>query len=160
MLIGIKGRKRTRCQIAVKHSATAKLSRETLAALRVQVPAQEAKLTPPARGYLLNPLVSNFRTKIIRASPTSFRVAWIQRAYENGSLSATERLQAALSGNRNLRIANCSRQAHQANYCAYHRPDIMPPSLNKHRSDHHSFANQNYGVTTTLWDHVFRTMLQ
>jgi sterol desaturase/sphingolipid hydroxylase (fatty acid hydroxylase superfamily) len=45
-------------------------------------------------------------------------------------------------------------------YCAHHRPDILPPSLLKHHSDHHSFANRNYGVTTTLWDHVFRTMLQ
>ena len=45
-------------------------------------------------------------------------------------------------------------------YCAHHRPDILPPSLLKHHSDHHSFANRNYGVTTTLWDHVFRTMLR
>uniref|UniRef100_Q07JE1 Conjugal transfer protein n=1 Tax=Rhodopseudomonas palustris (strain BisA53) TaxID=316055 RepID=Q07JE1_RHOP5 len=30
-------------------------------------------------------------SSVIRASPTSFRVAWIQRAYENGSLSVTER---------------------------------------------------------------------
>src|SRR6201995_4901285 len=29
-------------------------------------------------------------TSVIRASPISFRVAWIQRSYENGSLSATE----------------------------------------------------------------------
>jgi sterol desaturase/sphingolipid hydroxylase (fatty acid hydroxylase superfamily) len=45
-------------------------------------------------------------------------------------------------------------------YCAHQNPDILPPSLLKHHSDHHSFANRNYGVTTTLWDHVFRTMLQ
>jgi type IV secretion system protein TrbF len=34
---------------------------------------------------------------VIRASPTSFRVAWIQRSYENGSLSATERWTAILT---------------------------------------------------------------
>jgi type IV secretion system protein TrbF len=36
-------------------------------------------------------------TSVIRASPTSFRVAWIQRSYENGSLSATERWTAILN---------------------------------------------------------------
>ena len=36
-------------------------------------------------------------SSVIRASPTSFRVAWIQRVYENGSLSATERWTAILT---------------------------------------------------------------
>jgi type IV secretion system protein VirB5 len=36
-------------------------------------------------------------TRVLRASPTSFRVAWIQRSYENGSLSATERWTAILT---------------------------------------------------------------
>jgi type IV secretion system protein TrbF len=36
-------------------------------------------------------------TSVIRASPTSFRVAWIQRFYESGSLSATERWTAILT---------------------------------------------------------------
>jgi type IV secretory pathway TrbF-like protein len=36
-------------------------------------------------------------SSVIRASPTSFRVAWIQRSYENGSLSATERWTAILT---------------------------------------------------------------
>ena len=36
-------------------------------------------------------------TSVIRASPTSFRVAWIQRSYENGSLSAAERWTAILT---------------------------------------------------------------
>jgi sterol desaturase/sphingolipid hydroxylase (fatty acid hydroxylase superfamily) len=45
-------------------------------------------------------------------------------------------------------------------YCAHHSSGILPPSLLKHHSDHHAFANRNYGVTTTLWDHVFRTMFQ
>src|SRR6266576_4107172 len=36
-------------------------------------------------------------SSVIRASPGSFRVAWIQRLYENGSLSATERWTAILT---------------------------------------------------------------
>ena len=36
-------------------------------------------------------------SSVIRASPNSFRVAWIQRSYENGSLSATERWTAILT---------------------------------------------------------------
>jgi type IV secretion system protein VirB5 len=36
-------------------------------------------------------------TSVIRASPSSFRVAWIQRAYENSSLSVTERWTAILT---------------------------------------------------------------
>jgi sterol desaturase/sphingolipid hydroxylase (fatty acid hydroxylase superfamily) len=44
-------------------------------------------------------------------------------------------------------------------YCAHHNPAIVPASLLKHHRDHHRFANRNYGVTTTLWDRVFRTML-
>ena len=36
-------------------------------------------------------------TSVIRASPASFRVAWVQRSYENGSLSATERWTAILT---------------------------------------------------------------
>ena len=36
-------------------------------------------------------------TSVIRASLASFRVAWIQRSYENGSLSATERWTAILT---------------------------------------------------------------
>jgi type IV secretion system protein TrbF len=36
-------------------------------------------------------------SSVIRASPNSFRVAWIQRAYENASLSATERWTAILT---------------------------------------------------------------
>jgi type IV secretion system protein TrbF len=36
-------------------------------------------------------------TSVIRASPISFRVAWIQRSYENGSLGTTERWTAILT---------------------------------------------------------------
>jgi type IV secretory pathway TrbF-like protein len=36
-------------------------------------------------------------SSVIRASPASFRVAWIQRVYENGSLSGTERWTAILT---------------------------------------------------------------
>jgi len=36
-------------------------------------------------------------SSVIRASPDSFRVAWIQRAYENGLLATTERWTAILT---------------------------------------------------------------
>ncbi|MET4239730.1 conjugal transfer protein TrbF [Bradyrhizobium sp. RT10b] len=36
-------------------------------------------------------------SSVIRASTESFRVAWVQRAYDNGSLSSTERWTAILS---------------------------------------------------------------
>jgi type IV secretion system protein VirB5 len=36
-------------------------------------------------------------SSVIRASPASFRVAWIERSYENGSLGATERWTAILT---------------------------------------------------------------
>ena len=36
-------------------------------------------------------------SSVIRASPESFRVAWIQRRYENGSLGSTERWTAILT---------------------------------------------------------------
>ncbi|MEM1383839.1 MAG: conjugal transfer protein TrbF, partial [Pseudomonadota bacterium] len=36
-------------------------------------------------------------SSVIRASDTSFRVAWIERRYENGQLAATERWTAILS---------------------------------------------------------------
>ena len=36
-------------------------------------------------------------SSVIRASPESFRVAWTERAYENGQLAATERWTAILT---------------------------------------------------------------
>ena len=36
-------------------------------------------------------------SSVIRASPDSFRVAWIERRYENGQLAATERWTAILT---------------------------------------------------------------
>jgi sterol desaturase/sphingolipid hydroxylase (fatty acid hydroxylase superfamily) len=47
-----------------------------------------------------------------------------------------------------------------AHYCAHHHPAILPASLLKHHRDHHRFASRNYGVTTTLWDRFFGTMLR
>jgi hypothetical protein len=44
-------------------------------------------------------------------------------------------------------------------HCAHQRPDVLPKSLLRHHSYHHKFAKRNYGVSTTLWDHLFRTML-
>jgi sterol desaturase/sphingolipid hydroxylase (fatty acid hydroxylase superfamily) len=45
-------------------------------------------------------------------------------------------------------------------HCAHHGPDSLPLSLLKHHQSHHRFASRNYGVSTTLWDHVFGTMLR
>jgi len=43
---------------------------------------------------------------------------------------------------------------------AHHGPDNLPVSLLAHHQSHHRFASRNYGVSTTLWDHIFRTMLR
>ena len=44
-------------------------------------------------------------------------------------------------------------------HCSHHGPKLPLPLLKHHRS-HHRFASRNYGVSTTLWDHVFGTMLR
>jgi sterol desaturase/sphingolipid hydroxylase (fatty acid hydroxylase superfamily) len=43
---------------------------------------------------------------------------------------------------------------------AHHGPDKLPLPLLKHHRSHHQFATRNYGVSTTLWDHVFGTVLR
>jgi sterol desaturase/sphingolipid hydroxylase (fatty acid hydroxylase superfamily) len=45
-------------------------------------------------------------------------------------------------------------------HCAHHGPDKLPAPLLKHHQRHHRLATKNYGVSTTVWDHVFGTMLQ
>jgi sterol desaturase/sphingolipid hydroxylase (fatty acid hydroxylase superfamily) len=45
-------------------------------------------------------------------------------------------------------------------HCAHHGPDRLPLLLLKHHRRHHQFATRNYGVSTTLWDHVFGTLLR
>ncbi len=45
-------------------------------------------------------------------------------------------------------------------HCAHHGPDKLLLPLLKHHQSHHRFATRNYGVSTTLWDHVFGTMLR
>lgn len=45
-------------------------------------------------------------------------------------------------------------------HCSHHGPDKVPRSLLQHHRLHHRFATRNYGVSSTLWDHVFGTMLQ
>lgn len=45
-------------------------------------------------------------------------------------------------------------------HCAHHGPDKLPLPLLKHHQSHHRVATRNYGVSTTLWDHVFGTMLR
>ena len=44
-------------------------------------------------------------------------------------------------------------------HCAHHGPDKLPLPLLKHHQSHHRFATRNFGVCTTLWDHLFGTML-
>jgi len=44
-------------------------------------------------------------------------------------------------------------------YCAHHGHDRSPLPLLEHHRRHHKFATRNYGVSTTLWDRVFKTML-
>jgi sterol desaturase/sphingolipid hydroxylase (fatty acid hydroxylase superfamily) len=44
-------------------------------------------------------------------------------------------------------------------HCAHHGPDKLPLRLLKHHQSHHRFATRNFGVSTTLWDHLFGTML-
>ena len=36
----------------------------------------------------------------------------------------------------------------------------LPLLILKHHQSHHKFATRNYGVSTTLWDHVFGTILR
>jgi hypothetical protein len=45
-------------------------------------------------------------------------------------------------------------------HCAHHGPDKLPLPLLKHHQSHDRFATRNYGVSTTLWDHVFGMMLR
>jgi sterol desaturase/sphingolipid hydroxylase (fatty acid hydroxylase superfamily) len=45
-------------------------------------------------------------------------------------------------------------------HSAHHGPNYLPLSLLKHHKAHHRFASRNYGVSTTLWDQVFGTMLR
>jgi sterol desaturase/sphingolipid hydroxylase (fatty acid hydroxylase superfamily) len=45
-------------------------------------------------------------------------------------------------------------------HCTHHRPDKVPLLLLRHHQHHHKFATRNYGVSTTLWDHVFGTKLK
>jgi sterol desaturase/sphingolipid hydroxylase (fatty acid hydroxylase superfamily) len=45
-------------------------------------------------------------------------------------------------------------------HLAHHGADKLPLRLLNHHRAHHRFATRNYGVSTTLWDHVFGTMLR
>jgi sterol desaturase/sphingolipid hydroxylase (fatty acid hydroxylase superfamily) len=45
-------------------------------------------------------------------------------------------------------------------YRAHHGPEKLPLRLLRHHQSHHRFAARNFGVSTTLWDHVFGTMLR
>jgi sterol desaturase/sphingolipid hydroxylase (fatty acid hydroxylase superfamily) len=45
-------------------------------------------------------------------------------------------------------------------HCAHHGHKHSRFPLLKHHRSHHKFATRNYGVSTTLWDHVFGTVLR
>lgn len=45
-------------------------------------------------------------------------------------------------------------------HCTHHDADRLPAFLIRYHNDHHKFATRNYGVTTSLWDHVFGTVLR
>jgi sterol desaturase/sphingolipid hydroxylase (fatty acid hydroxylase superfamily) len=47
-----------------------------------------------------------------------------------------------------------------AHYSAHHNPETFPKALAKHHLDHHKLSTRNFGVSTTLWDQVFGTMLR
>ena len=47
-----------------------------------------------------------------------------------------------------------------AHYAAHQSPGILPTSLLRHHVSHHKIATQNFGVSTTFWDRIFRTMLK
>ncbi|WP_027521755.1 sterol desaturase family protein [Bradyrhizobium sp. Ec3.3] len=44
--------------------------------------------------------------------------------------------------------------------CAHHRRGWIPSTLLKHHDGHHRYATRNFGVSTTLWDRVFGTVLR
>jgi sterol desaturase/sphingolipid hydroxylase (fatty acid hydroxylase superfamily) len=45
-------------------------------------------------------------------------------------------------------------------HCTHHSADRLPAFLVRYHNGHHKFATRNYGVTTSLWDHVFGTVLR
>ena len=45
-------------------------------------------------------------------------------------------------------------------HCAHHSAESLPPGLLEHHRQHHRCATRNFGVSTTLWDHLFGTMLR
>src|SRR5271168_962691 len=45
-------------------------------------------------------------------------------------------------------------------HCAHHGHKHSRFPLLMHHRSHHKFATRNYGVSTTLWDHVFGTVLR
>ena len=45
-------------------------------------------------------------------------------------------------------------------HCTHHSVDSLPAFLIRNHKDHHKFASRNFGVTTSLWDHCFGTVLR
>ena len=44
-------------------------------------------------------------------------------------------------------------------HCTHHSAHWLPAFLISNHNGHHKFATRNYGVTTSLWDRVFRTVM-
>ena len=44
-------------------------------------------------------------------------------------------------------------------HCTHHSAHRLPAFLISNHNGHHKFATRNYGVTTSLWDRVFRTVM-
>jgi hypothetical protein len=42
-------------------------------------------------------------------------------------------------------------------HAAHHSRGLLPKSLLDHHDGHHKLCNYNYGVSTTMWDQLFRT---
>lgn len=45
-------------------------------------------------------------------------------------------------------------------HCGHHARNRLPPALLKHHDGHHRYATRNFGVSTTLWDHAFGSVLR
>jgi sterol desaturase/sphingolipid hydroxylase (fatty acid hydroxylase superfamily) len=45
-------------------------------------------------------------------------------------------------------------------HCTHHSAGRLSAFLIRHHNGHHKFATRNFGVTTSLWDHIFGTVLR
>jgi sterol desaturase/sphingolipid hydroxylase (fatty acid hydroxylase superfamily) len=45
-------------------------------------------------------------------------------------------------------------------HCTHHSVDRLPTFIVRNHNGHHKVATRNYGVTTSVWDYVFGTVLR